>query len=609
MEIAVLLKVVPATDAMRFDPVLRAAIREGVPLFPNPFDQRALRVALEMRRPGESVTVLSMGPPSTEPALRESLELGADRVVLITDPRLAGSDTLASARALVRGLGRTGHSLVLTGRSSTDSDTGQLPAEVAGLLGVPIVSSALRILRDVDGDGLEVVGETDQGSARFCVEPPVVVSVGEKIAKPLRPTPEQVDAGRMRAVERWSLSDIGLDPRSVGFEGSPTSVLSLASPAPTRRGVVFDTGSVDERVASALRELPEAAWGSAASAPIRALAADGRPLDQHEMCVLVTGADGHLEPSALPLASGLSASVSPGWSSAIWVGAPPTTGELAMLEGAGLLRGYQILLDPARLDSRSVALAVQRVLEEREAAAAGAFLSSTFGREVAGQVAARVGLGLIGDAVGVERNPAGELLWSKPAFGGGAVATIRSRTRPSLATIRDGVFPNAAGGGPPGALSWEELPFDPPGSSLQLLERTSEADPEFGDLSRSSTVVCVGRGIGGPEEIGALRPWLTQIGAALAATRKVVDAGWVRRHRQAGLTGRTLAPALVILLGVHGAPNQMVAWRRAGAILAVDPDRNAPVFRQADVGVVGTWQEVLPVLRAKLTLLRARVPG
>ena len=109
MDFAVLIKVVPDVEKMRYDPDRKTMIREGSELFINPFDQRAVRVALDARRPGELVTVVSMGPPSAEAALQETLALGADRAVLLTDRQLAGSDTLVTVpRALVKVLTRVG---------------------------------------------------------------------------------------------------------------------------------------------------------------------------------------------------------------------------------------------------------------------------------------------------------------------------------------------------------------------------------------------------------------------------------------------------------------------------------------------------------------------
>ncbi len=601
MEIAVLVKVVAPADSMRHDPERRTAIREAATMFLNPFDQRALRTGLELRRPGERLTVLSLGPPGVGTALREALHVGADRVLHLADPRFAGSDTLATARALVCGLARVGHQLVLCGRSSTDSDTGQVGPEVAGLLGVPVISSARRIQREIGGDGLTVVGETEDGTATYHVSPPAVVSVGEKISKPLRPTPEEVAAANDRSVERWTLDDIGLAPEHAGDAGSPTEVIALRDAAPPRRPQIFDTGPVSERVERAVRAISGISTNVPAP-PIIGLLPLLPPLAAHdEAWVLVTGSDGRLEPESLSLVAAVRQNLAPLWPSAVWIGPPPTLADGQAVDRAGAVLGYRVPVDPDRLTSRSAALALHALLADRPGSAAGLFVSDTFGREVAGQLAARAALGLTGDAIGAGLDDSGSLLWSKPSFGGSVIATIRSRTRPSLATVRPGAFEPAPPSVDRSEIAWEERSFDAPTSSVRLVERRSEADPEYGDLARAQTIVCVGRGIGGPEEIRSLVGLLGRLGAALAATRKVVDAGWVGRHRQAGLTGRLLAPRRVILVGVGGSPNHLIAWRRAGTVIAINSDPAAPVFRECDVGIVGPWREVLDDLAGSLT--------
>jgi electron transfer flavoprotein alpha subunit len=125
---------------------------------------------------------------------------------------------------------------------------------------------------------------------------------------------------------------------------------------------------------------------------------------------------------------------------------------------------------------------------------------------------------------------------------------------------------------------------------------TVEVDPSWGDLPSARLVVAVGMGIGGPGALETIRPAVARMGGALAATRKVVDAGWVPRQLQVGLTGQSLAPELAVLLGVRGATNHLVGWKRARSLLAVNGDPNAPVFGYVDAGIVGSWSDVLPDL-------------
>ena len=170
MRIVVCVKQVPEVSELSLDPVTRRLVRDGVPLLINPFDRRAVLEAVRLREEAGSgsVTVLSMGPPQAEEALRECLGLTVDRAVLLCDPGFAGADTLATSRALVDAIAQLGFDLVLAGRSSIDSETGQVGPEIAALLGIPLLAGVrrLRVDRPSGGAGTWRVAaecEVDEG--------------------------------------------------------------------------------------------------------------------------------------------------------------------------------------------------------------------------------------------------------------------------------------------------------------------------------------------------------------------------------------------------------------------------------------------------------------
>ena len=120
-------------------------------------------------------------------------------------------------------------------------------------------------------------------------------------------------------------------------------------------------------------------------------------------------------------------------------------------------------------------------------------------------------------------------------------------------------------------------------------------------LAQARAVVCVGNGVD-PSRYGELAPLLDVLGAELAATRKVTDAGWLPRSRQVGITGRAVAPALYLLLGASGKVNHMVATRGAGLVVAVNSDPDAPVFDAVDVGIVADWAQFARLLTSELVV-------
>jgi electron transfer flavoprotein alpha subunit len=599
MRFVVVAKAVPVQESLRVDALHSTIHRSDIEQRINPFDARAIQVALDLRRPGETIVGLSMGPGSAEPALREMLAAGADRAVHLVDPALAGSDSLVTARVLATAVAEVGADLVLAGARSTDSETGQLPAELAARLRCPIVSHARSIRRAEPPETWEIVVDGRVGWARVELRPPFVVSVGEKIAKPPKPT--EADRGRAAAapIERWGLARLGLAAAQVGWAGSPTQVTGLFVDAPTRVPVLFREGTVADRVRAAVGRIPRERPGARLAMPRRGSA--DPPPPPGPIWVLVTDSEGGFDREALPLLAEIGRAWPTSAPRAVAVGDGFSREDRIAVSGAGADSMIRVPARSGSLDSRSVAEALRAVGRSLGDVAAGLILSDPFGREVAGYLAASAELGLVGDATEFSSGPNGSIVWRKPAFAGGYLADIGCGTRPALATVRPGVFAPPVNRGAREPVPETILDVPLPDASVRTLERGGEGDLWYGDLDRARWLVTVGMGIGGPEGIRRLRPVLERWGAALGATRRVVDAGWLPVTRQVGLTGRSVAPELALLLGVGKAQNHVIGLRRAGTLLAVNPDPEAPVFRHVDLGVVAGWEEALPELEAALS--------
>jgi electron transfer flavoprotein alpha subunit len=236
-------------------------------------------------------------------------------------------------------------------------------------------------------------------------------------------------------------------------------------------------------------------------------------------------------------------------------------------------------------------------------------LASTYvGRDLAPRVAGRLGLGLTGDCIDLTIDAAGRLVQWKPAFGGNVVAPILSRTRPEMATVRPGVLPIAA----PRANAVahvEALAIAAlPASRLTIVDR--HRDPSAARaaaLDEAEIAVGVGLGIGGPEALPVIAAFAAALGdAPIATTRDVVDKGWLPRQHQVGITGRAIAPRFYFAIGIRGASEHMVGVRRAGTIVVIDCNPQAPIFAQADLGLVADWADAVPRLTQALAHLRIR---
>jgi len=231
--ILVCMKAVPATTQVATDEEFRLK-RDSTGLQWNVADEAALEAALRLKGSSGTVTVLTMGPKKLAESLRELLGRGADRALLLTDPRMAGADTHATARALaatVRELG--GFDLILCGRRAMDGETGQIPGELASALGLPCVTD-VESLQEAEGQ-LLLRRRLETGIATLRMRLPGVVSICE-YAYPLRlPGILALRRARQKQVDILTAADIHLCPEECGVKGSLTKVIYADTRFPGRR--------------------------------------------------------------------------------------------------------------------------------------------------------------------------------------------------------------------------------------------------------------------------------------------------------------------------------------------------------------------------------------
>lgn len=248
MNIVVCIKQVPETTEVRVDPQTKALVREGVASIVNPVDENAIEAALQLREAhGGKVTVITMGPPQAEEALRHTLAMGADEAILLTDPASRGSDTLATSYTLAQMVRKLGEvDLVLCGKQAIDGDTGQVGPGLAERLGVPQVTFAIQL--EVKDGKLRARRVLDDFFEVMEVMLPAVVTVVKQINDPRRPSMRNVLKAKRAEITRWTLSDLDADPTQTGFDGSPTQVIEVWPPERRSGGKVLQ-GTVDEVVA------------------------------------------------------------------------------------------------------------------------------------------------------------------------------------------------------------------------------------------------------------------------------------------------------------------------------------------------------------------------
>ena len=608
MKTAVCMKYVPVIARIQFDYETKTIVREGVPSEVNPFDLLGLVRAVELKKgPDDEVVVLTMGPPGAAEGLTNCLALGADRAVLVTDRALAGSDTLATSRALALALAKEAPDLIICGRNSTDGETGQVGPEVAELMGLPHISYARRLDFKDDGTGVIVERITDEGFQVLECDLPAVVCVTEGVAPELYPNRQQMEEAQSKLTGQLTCADLSDDNSQFGVEGSPTWVNEIRLVEPNRAGVLLEdvepadaAKQVAEAVRQKLAELAEA------EAETPAAAASARYPDSRKQGIWVvaeTTRDGLArvtlemlgkarELTAITQSEVAAVLIGPGQTAQI----DPQVKELAAY-GADRV----IVLDNSGAGpvyGRAVGLALADAVA-KEPPYAVLFASTADGRDLASRLAARLELGLTGDAIDLEIDDDGRLVQLKPALGGNVVAPILSKTLPNLVTLRPGLLAPAPP--EPGAEAAVErvtaAPFE--GSDVRLISEEFQEDREGLALAQATVVVGLGMGVG-EENVPSLQEVARSINATVATTRDVVHAGWLPPQLQVGISGRTIAPTVYIAVGIRGAFNHTVGLQRAGVIVAVNRSRRATIFRSSDIGIVGDWEDFLPALIEEL---------
>ncbi len=604
MKTAVCMKYVPVIARMRFDYEARTIIREGVPSEVNPFDVLGLVRAVELKTaPDDEVVALTMGPPGAAEGLTECLALGADRGVLVTDRALAGSDTLATSRALALALAREQPDLIICGRNSTDGETGQVGPEVAELMGLPHVSHVRRLELSEDRRTAIVERITDEGFQTLECDLPAVICVTEGVAPELFPNRQQMEEAATKPVDEVSCADLSDDPTQFGAQGSPTWVNEIRLVEPNRLGVTLQEVTPEDaarQIADSVKErLAELSSADASASSPEALPRYPGATERSTWVVAENSQGGlaYVTFEMLGKARELTAVTQ----SEVVAVVIASDGEARAHALAAAGADRVLVLDNSTLgpvSSRAVGNSLAAAVE-RETPYAILFASTADGRDLASRLAARLSLGLTGDAIDLEIDDEGQLVQLKPALGGNVVAPILSKTLPNLVTLRPGLLTPAVT--EPGAEAVVERlsaePFD--GSDVRLLSEELQEDTEGRDLARARVVIGLGMGVE-EENVAALVETARSIGASVATTRDVVHAGWLPQQLQVGISGRTIAPTVYIAVGIRGAFNHTVGLQRAGIIVAINQNRRATIFRSSDFGVVGTWQEFLPPLIEEL---------
>ncbi len=256
MRIAVCIKQVPDTAEVKINHETGTLVREGVPSIINPYDMHAIEAALQIKeKTGAGVTVLTMGPPQAESALRDAISMGADEGVLVTGREFAGGDTLATSQALAGAISRIGAGLIICGKQAIDGDTAQVGPEIAQFLDMPHISYVRKII-EVNDSLIRVERLMDEGYDVVEADLPALLTVVRELNQPRLPSLKGKMAAKKAEIAKWGAAEIGVSPEKVGFNGSPTQVKRIFTPEP-KGGRKTLEGTLEEQLETLINELVE----------------------------------------------------------------------------------------------------------------------------------------------------------------------------------------------------------------------------------------------------------------------------------------------------------------------------------------------------------------
>lgn len=257
MHFIVCIKQVPDTEELgkvKINPATNTLKREGVPSIINPFDENAIEEALRLReKKGGEVTALSMGPPQAEEALRKTLAMGVDRAILLSDKAFAGADTLATSYVLAVAIKKIGEfDLILSGKQAIDGDTAQVGPGIAEWLNIPQLTYIRKL--EVNGDKIRAERVLEDSFEVVEAPLPALVTVTKDINDPRYPSLKGLLRAKKEEIAIWGLSNLSVERKRVGADGSPTQVIKVFTPRPAGKGEIL-SGDISEVADRLIREI------------------------------------------------------------------------------------------------------------------------------------------------------------------------------------------------------------------------------------------------------------------------------------------------------------------------------------------------------------------
>ena len=591
--------------------------------------QFGLEEGLQLKKhyPDARMIVCSMGPGSFENALKTAISMGYDEAYLLSDRKLGGSDTFATGLAIstmLKHLGFTKDSkepfVIFAGRQTSDGDTAHVPSQVAENLGIP--QATFCESAKPDGNGNMIVKRIIEGGYQMMQLPmPCLISIAPTGIPPRKPSLIGAIKARNSVINVLSVEDIHLVSDKIGISGSPTIVAAIANIESERPPIVLSEGTTEAALVDSLianmkkggnvlqhKEVKEKEEKETPDFPV----VDIRGENKH-ILTWVEIANGQIVRPSLEL-------FTPARHLAEQLG--NDTKIKTVLIGKNVAPLAQtlfehgadevILVENDKLEEYLVlpfSDIIAQIIKVQKPEIA-LFAATTSGRELAPRIAVKTGSGVTADCTGLEigdyinrkeKTIIRPILHSRrPTYGESKLATILGFVFPQISTARAGTFevPKKTEGRT-GVLSKFTPELSEGDFRAQILE-TVRGGSGLQSLFEAEIIVSGGRGAtsDGLKLVKELAEALKEKGlkAEWAASRAVVDEGFAEYARQVGQTGKTVRPKVYVAIGISGAIQHLAGMKESGTVVAIDHNPKAAIFRNADFGIVGEYEDVVPEL-------------
>jgi electron transfer flavoprotein alpha subunit len=596
--------------------------------------QFGLEAGLQLRKqhPDARLIVCSMGPKSFETSLRTAISMGYDEAYLLSDRKLAGSDTYATGLAIstmLKHLGFTKDSedpfIILAGRQTSDGDTAHVPSQVAENIGIPQATFVESVKSD--GSGRVIVKRIIEGGYQMLKLPlPCVISLTPTGIPPRKPSLSGAVKAHSLKITTFGIDDIGLGTEKIGINGSPTIVVKVINIVSERPPIKMSEGHNETELVDSL---------------IANLKKGGNVLEKKEKTIkkeiehqdfpdkdfrngargIITWAEitnGKISRPSLEL-------LTPARKLATQLG--NNTRVMTVVIGKNVKLFAQtlieygsdevILVENDKLEEYLVlpfSSIFDQLIKERKPEIA-LFAATTSGRELAPRIGMKTDSGVTADCTGLEIGEYTDrkekviykpiLESRRPTYGESKLATILGFVCPQISTARAGTFevPKRVEG-KQGIISGFDPVLNDNDFVVEII-KTVRGEGGLQNLFEADIIISGGRGTTSDNLtlIKALAEALKNQGlnAEWASSRPVVDDGVAEYARQIGQTGKTIRPKIYIAVGISGAIQHIAGMKESEKIIAIDHNPKAHIFNYADFGIVGEYADIIPELTDRVT--------